>query len=151
MTFMESWDKTRQVRHDLHKELQILSRSNDRALSHIFRFFENSKFFFEFFFLKIKLLLIISQNFKTLKIPDSSLIAPFIINLPLKTSSGSISSAVRVATFPVNPYFWLKPGKHDVTLTSFVVDISEVSSFPFDRMCQIDGLDGIENLVIIRL
>ena len=70
--------------------------------------------------------------------------APFTLNLV------SISSAVSVATFPANPYFCLKPGKHDITLTSFVVDVTEVLSFPFVRMCKTDGVEGIENLVMIR-
>ena len=49
------------------------------------------------------------------------------------------------------PLFLPKNRKNDVTLTSYVVDVSEVSSFRFVRMCQIDGLDGIENLVMILL
>ena len=50
-----------------------------------------------------------------------------------------------MTAFPANPYFCLKPGKHDVTLTLFVVGVSKVPSFPFVRMCQIDSLESIEN------
>ena len=52
---------------------------------------------------------------------------------------------------PTNPYFCLKPGKHYATLTSFMTDISELASFPFIKVCQIHGLDGIENLAMISL
>ena len=85
-----------------------------------------------------------------MKILDSSLIAPFILNLLLKTVWIYLFSRLR-GNASRKPLFLPKTGKHDVTLTSFVVDVSEVSSFPFVRMCQIDGLKGIENLVAIRL
>ena len=77
------------------------------------------------------------QNFKILKIRDGWLILPFIINLLLKAIWFYLSSCLRDNVF-ANPYFCLKPGKHDVTLSSFAVDVSEVTSFPFVRMCQID-------------
>ena len=56
-----------------------------------------------------------------------------------------------MTTFSANPYFSLKPGKNDVTLTLFIVDVSEETNFSFVRMCQIDGLEGVKNLAIIRL
>ena len=52
--------------------------------------------------------------------------------------------------FPENPYFCLKSGKHDVTLTSFMADVSKLASFPYVRMYKIDGLEGIEDLAMIR-
>ena len=52
--------------------------------------------------------------------------------------------------FPANPYSCLKPGIHDVTLTSYVADVSNIASFPFVKTCQIDGLEGIEDLATIR-
>ena len=42
---------------------------------------------------------------------------------------GSISKAVCVTTFHENHYFCLKPGKRGVLLTSFMADISELTSF----------------------
>ena len=86
--------------------------------------------------------------FKILKIRDSSLIETFILNLLLKTIR-SIFSAVCVTAFPANPYFYLKPGKRDVTVTSFLADVSNLARFPAVRMCQIDGLEGAENLAMI--
>ena len=60
-------------------------------------------------------------------------------------------SAVCVTAFPANPYTCLKPRKHDGTLTSFVVNVWEVTGFAFVRTCRVDGVEGIENLVMIRL
>ena len=34
---------------------------------------------------------------------------------------------------------------------SFTGDVSDLVSFPFVRMCQIDDLEGIENLMMIRM
>ena len=53
-----------------------------------------------------------------------------------------------MTAFPANPYFCLKPGKHDITLTSLMANVSEPTSF-FVGMCQIDGLEGTENLAMI--
>ena len=44
----------------------------------------------------------------------------------------------------------LKSGKHDVTLTLFMADVSGLASFVCVTMCQIDGFEGIENLEMIR-
>ena len=55
-----------------------------------------------------------------------------------------------MTAFPANPYFCLKTGKHDVTLTWFMADVLNLVSFPLVRMCQIDGLEGIENLAMVR-
>ena len=52
--------------------------------------------------------------------------------------------------FPANFYFYLKPGKHDVILMSFMANVSKLASFPFARMCKINNLEGAENLVMIR-
>ena len=98
----------------------------------------------EILFLKIFII------FEILKIRDSSLIALFILNLLLKAVRFYLFSCLR-DNDPANPYFCLKPEKHDVTLTSFVFDVWEVTTFPFVRMCQIDGLEGIGNLVMVRL
>ena len=54
-----------------------------------------------------------------------------------------------VTAFPANPYFCPKPGKHDVTLTSSMAEVSDLASFSDVRMCQIDGLEGIENVAMI--
>ena len=50
-----------------------------------------------------------------------------------------------------NPYFCLKLGKHDTTLTSFVADVSELMTFSFVRICQIDNLEDTENIAMIPL
>ena len=52
---------------------------------------------------------------------------------------------VFVTTFPANPYLLSKPGKQDVTLTSFTAHLSELARFPSVRMRQIDHWEGIEN------
>ena len=36
--------------------------------------------------------------------------------------------------------------KHNVTMTSFTADFSEIAGFPYLRMCQIDSSEDIENL-----
>ena len=50
-----------------------------------------------------------------------------------------------MTAFPANPYVCLKPGEHDVTLMSFMADVSNVASLPFVKMCPIDCLEGLEN------
>ena len=55
-----------------------------------------------------------------------------------------------MTAFPANPYFSLKTGKHDVTLTLFMAKILNLASFPFVRTCQFDGLEGIKNVAMIR-
>ena len=80
---------------------------------------------------------------------DSSLIAPFILNLLLKTICFYLLSCMRDSVSRKS-FFCLKPGKHDVTLTSFTVDVSVLTRFHFVKMCQIEGLEDIENLVMIR-
>ena len=52
--------------------------------------------------------------------------------------------------FPAN-FFNLKPGKHNATLTLFMVDVPELTSFSFVRMCQIDGSESTEILAMICL
>ena len=55
-----------------------------------------------------------------------------------------------MTAFPATPYFRLKRGKHDVTLKSFMAEVSELTSCPLVRMCQIDDLEGTENLAMIH-
>ena len=57
---------------------------------------------------------------------------------------GSIFKADFVTAFLANPYFCLKPGKHDVTLTSFRAGVSELRSFSFVSLRQIDGLEVLK-------
>ena len=40
-------------------------------------------------------------------------------------------------TIPAHPYFCLKSGEHDVTLTSFTTDLSEPWKIPLVRMCKL--------------
>ena len=58
---------------------------------------------------------------------------------------------VCVIAFPASPYLYLKPGKYDVTLTSFMADVSELARFSLARMCQIDGAEGTEIMAMIRM
>ena len=60
-----------------------------------------------------------------------------------------ISLSVCVTAFPASSYFYLKPGKQDVTLTSFMADVSKLTSFPFVRTCKTDSLESTENLAMI--
>ena len=48
---------------------------------------------------------------------------------------GSIFTTVFVTTILAHPYFLPKSGEHDVTLTSFAADISELSKIPSVRVC----------------
>ena len=49
----------------------------------------------------------------------------------------------------MNPYFASKTEKHDATLTSFLVDLSESQSLPFVNMCQIVVREAPERLMAI--
>ena len=49
----------------------------------------------------------------------------------------------------MNPYFASKTAKHDATLTSLLVDLSEPRSFPFTTRCHIVAKEGPESLVAI--
>ena len=117
-------------------DLKFCAHIHLRGFFHIYSFLEISKivwFFFEkwyFYWFLFKILQFFKSQIAVWYHRSSS---PFCWK-----SFGSISSAVCVTPFPVNLYFCLQPGKHDVTLTSFVVDISEVTSF------QIDCFEGIE-------
>ena len=55
-----------------------------------------------------------------------------------------------MTALPVNPFLSPKSGEHDVTVTSFAGDLSEVGSQFFDTMCKIDAGEGLQNLVAIR-
>ena len=101
--------------------------------NYLWFFFENNIFIDDFKIFEI---------FKVFNIWDGSLIAPFILSLLMNTISFyPLSCFHDVSRKP----FCLKPGKQVITLTSFMVDVSELMSFPFVRMCQIDGLEGTEN------
>ena len=77
------------------------------------------------------------------------LVETFIFNLLLKTNRFYLLSCFRDSGSR-KPLFLTKTGKHVVTLTPFMADISILASFPFVKMCKIDGLEGTQNLVTIR-
>ena len=74
----------------------------------------------------------------------------FILNLLLETNRFYLLNSVRDCL--CKPLFLpkKKTRKHDVTLTSFMTDVSNLTSFLFVGMCKIDSLEGIGNLAIIR-
>ena len=47
------------------------------------------------------------------------------------------------------PLFLPKSGEHDVTLTSFMTDLSEPLKLPLVRVCRIDAGRGMQSLVAI--
>ena len=130
--------------------LEILYQyTPDRVLSHIFRFWKREKFPH---FLKIMFSIIIFYFFSKF-----SEFWRYEIAVWYKHSFStiywkpipSVIKTVCVRAVPANPHFWIKPGKHDITLTSFIADLSKLTTFPFVRMCKIDGLEGTENLAMI--
>ena len=64
-----------------------------------------------------------------MQIQDSSLIESFILNLLLKTNRFYLLNCFGVTVFNANPYFCLQTGKHDVTLMSFMANVSNLASF----------------------
>ena len=54
-----------------------------------------------------------------------------------------------MTTIPAHPYFLLKTGEHDVTLTSFMADLSKPSSILLVRMCEMDEERGMQSLMAI--
>ena len=50
---------------------------------------------------------------------------------------------------PANPYFRSKSAEHDITLSSFMADLSK-EGHNFQKLCKIVAREGIENLVIVR-
>ena len=76
-----------------------------------------------------------------LNIRDSSLKEKFILNRLFENQMFlSVSH---------KPLFLLGIGK-TWRHSDIMADVSTLASFPFVRMCQIDGLEGIEHFVIIR-
>ena len=116
---------------DLSRPEVLYMYTTDRVLSHVFRFLKIQKF--SLFFMKL---------------PYSSLIETFILYLLLKINRFYLLNCLRdsVSRKP----FCLEPRKHEVTLTSFMADVSMLASFPFVRMCPVDGSEGIENLTMVR-
>ena len=73
----------------------------------------------------------------------------FILNLLLRSNRFNLLNCLRDSVSQ-KPLFLLKPGKHYVTLTSFIADLSKLANFAFARMCQIDSLVSIKNLAMMR-
>ena len=64
----------------------------------------------------------------------------------MKSSSKTVPDTMVL----VDPYFASKSAKHDVTLTSFMADLSQVRTF-LHTGCKIDASEGTESFVTIRL
>ena len=87
-------------------DLKVCTHAPDRVLTHVF-LFKNSNIFFE----KVsKYFCLFFQIFKILKIRDSSVIAPFILNLLLKTIWFYLFSYLR-DNVSRKPLFLPKTGK----------------------------------------
>ena len=54
-----------------------------------------------------------------------------------------------LTTIPAHHCFWPKSTEHDVTLTSFIADLSEPRQSPLTRMCKIDQGRGMQSLAAI--
>ena len=116
---------------------------------HIFRFLKNRKFssFFENIF---DYFLNFFKTFTTFKIWDSSSIETFTLNFLLKTNLFYHLNCLRDSVSRKH-LFLTKIGKtwrHSDVI--YMAHASKLVSFPFVRMCKIDGLDGTENLAMIR-
>ena len=83
-----------------------------------------------------------------MEIRDSSLIETFVFNFLSKTKGFYLLSCLRDSVSR-NPLFLPKTGKTWRHSDVIYGRRMRARSLPFVRMCQIDGLEGIENLVMI--
>ena len=72
---------------------------------------------------KLAFFLFLSRNFQNFENPTSQFCSPTnCTSFHIKSIDRSLKTAPMVA-IPVNPFCWLKPAKHDVTLTSLTADL----------------------------